>query len=238
MCGWGGGAFRIGFYGVFADSRLSAHAGFDLHFSFSSVRGWGGGLRTSMWMRLVSSVSFVASYVCVCRISHRFLPCFCRLSTFCTCQLRLAFVFQLCERVGMGWGVGGVTTSMRIRLVSSVSFVASYVCVCVCRISRRFLTCFCRLSTFCTCQLRLAFVFQLCERVGMGWGVGGVTTSMRIRFASSVSFVASCVCVCVAFRIGFYRVFADSRLSAHASLDLHLSFSSVRGWGWGGGWEG
>ena len=176
--------------------------------------------------------------VCVCRISHRFLPCFCRLSTFCTCQLRLAFVFQLCERVGMGWGVGGVTTSMRIRLVSSVSFVASYVCVCVCRISRRFLTCFCRLSTFCTCQLRLAFVFQLCERVGMGWGVGGVTTSMRIRFASSVSFVASCVCVCVAFRIGFYRVFADSRLSAHASLDLHLSFSSVRGWGWGGGWEG
>ena len=37
--------------------------------------------------------------------------------------------------------------------------------------------------------------------------------------------------MCVAFRIGFYGVFADSRLFAHASLDLHLSFSSVRGWG-------
>ena len=43
--------------------------------------------------------------------------------------------------------------------------------------------------------------------------------------------------MCVAFRIGFYGVFADSRLFAHASLDLHLYFSSVRGWGggWGGG---
>ena len=72
---------------------------------------------TSMRMRLVSSVFFVASYVC--RISHRFLRCFCRISTFCTCQLRLAFVFQLCAGVG-----GGVMTSMRMRLVSSVSFVA------------------------------------------------------------------------------------------------------------------
>ena len=46
------------------------------------------------------------------------------------------------------------------------------------------------------------------------------------------------VCVrvraCVAFRIGFYSIFADSRLSAHAGLDLHLSFSSVRGLGGGG----
>ena len=74
---------------------------------------------TSMRMRLVSSVSLVASYVC--RISHRFLRCFCRLSTFCTCQLRLAFVFRLCAGVG---GDGGVMTSMRMRLVSSVSSVA------------------------------------------------------------------------------------------------------------------
>ena len=41
--------------------------------------------------------------------------------------------------------------------------------------------------------------------------------------------------MCVAFRIGVYDVFADSRLFAHASLDLHLSFSSVRGWGGDGG---
>ena len=58
-------AFRIGFYGVFADSRLFAHASLDLHLSFSSVRGWGGmrggggGVMTSMRMRLLSSVSFV-----------------------------------------------------------------------------------------------------------------------------------------------------------------------------------
>ena len=59
---------------------------------------------------------------------HRFLRCFCRRSTFCTCQLRLAFVFQLCAGVGGGMGGGeggaGVMTSMRMRLVSSVSFVA------------------------------------------------------------------------------------------------------------------
>ena len=60
----------------------------------------------------------------MCRISHRFLRCFCRLSTFCTCQLRLAFVFQLCAGVrGRGMG-GGVMTSMRMRLLSSLSFVA------------------------------------------------------------------------------------------------------------------
>ena len=41
--------------------------------------------------------------------------------------------------------------------------------------------------------------------------------------------------MCVAFRINFYGVFAESRLFAHASLDLHLSFSSVRGWGGDGG---
>ena len=59
--------------------------------------------------------------------------------------------------------------------------------------------------------------------------MGGVMTSMRV-------FCFFCCFLCVAFRIGFYGVFADSRLFAHASLDLHLSFSSVRGWGgWGGG---
>ena len=63
-------AFRIGFYGVFADSRLFAHASLDLHLSFSSVRGWGGmgGVMTSMRMRLVSSVSFVALLLKRCRL--------------------------------------------------------------------------------------------------------------------------------------------------------------------------
>ena len=59
----------------------------------------------------------------MCRISHPFFRCCCRLSTFCTCPLRLAFVFQLCAGVGGGWGEG-VMTSMRMRLVSSVSFFA------------------------------------------------------------------------------------------------------------------
>ena len=36
-----------------------------------------------------------------------------------------------------------------------------------------------------------------------------------------------CFPMCVAFRIGFYGVFADSRLFAHASLELHLYLSSV-----------
>ena len=54
-----------------------------------------------------------------------------------------------------------------------------------------------------------------------------------MRRVSSVFFV---VPMCVALRIGFCGVFAESRLFAHhASLDLHLSFSSVRGWGGGEG---
>ena len=61
----------------------------------------------------------------VCRISHRYLQCFGHLSTFCTCQLRLAFVFQLSAGVWageIGGGGGGVMTSMRLRLVFSFSF--------------------------------------------------------------------------------------------------------------------
>ena len=53
-------ASRIGFCSVFAISRLSAHAGFDLHLSFNSVRGFGGmggGVMTSMRLRLVFSFS-------------------------------------------------------------------------------------------------------------------------------------------------------------------------------------
>ena len=58
----------------------------------------------------------------VCRISHRYLQCFGHLSTFCTCQLRLALVFELCAGVWEGgWGGGGLMTSMRLRLVLSIS---------------------------------------------------------------------------------------------------------------------
>ena len=42
--------------------------------------------------------------VCVCRISHRFYSILAD-STFCTCRLGLAFVFQLCA--GVGGGMGG-----------------------------------------------------------------------------------------------------------------------------------
>ena len=42
--------------------------------------------------------------------------------------------------------------------------------------------------------------------------------------------------MCVAFRIGNCSVLAISRLSAHASFDLHLFLNSVRGFGGDGGW--
>ena len=44
-----------------------------------------------------------------------------------------------------------------------------------------------------------------------------------------------CFPVCVAFRIGICSVLAISRLSAHASFDLHLFLNSVRGFGGGMG---
>ena len=122
----------------------------------------------------------------MCRISHRFLRCFCRLSTFCTCQLRLAFVFQLCAGVVGGMGGGGDNVHANAACVFCFLLLFP-----MCRISHRFLRCLCRLSTFCTCQLRLAFVFQLCAGVrGRMGGGGGVMTSMRMRLLSSVSFVA------------------------------------------------
>ena len=97
----------LSFYGVFADSRLFAHAGLDLHLYFSSVRGEGGdggagGVMTSMRIRLVSSGFFVASYVC--RISHRFLRCFAesQLSAHASLDLHLSFSSV------RGWGGGGI----------------------------------------------------------------------------------------------------------------------------------
>ena len=61
--------------------------------------------------------------------------------------------------------------------------------------------------------------------------MAGVMTSMQMRLVSSVSFVASYAC-----RIShrFFCVFCRLRLFAHASLDLHLSFSSAKGVGGGG----
>ena len=44
--------------------------------------------------------------------------------------------------------------------------------------------------------------------------------------------------MCVAFRIGICSVLGTSRLSAHASLDLHSSFKSLRGFGGGMGGGG
>ena len=96
-------------------------------------------------------------------LSHRFLRCFRRLSTFCTCQLGLAFVFQL-SAGGGGW---------RDDVHANATCVFCYFCcfLCVSHFASVF-TVFCRISTFCTCQLRLAFVFQLCAGVGGGDGGG------------------------------------------------------------------
>ena len=120
-------AFRIGFCSVFADSRLSAHAGscrLRLAFVFQLCAGvGGGGWGDNVHANAACVFCFLLLFP-MCRISHRFLRCFCRLSTFCTCQLRLAFVFQLCAGVRGGDGGWGVMTSMRMRLLSSVSFVA------------------------------------------------------------------------------------------------------------------
>ena len=59
----------------------------------------------------------------------------------------------------------------------------------------------------------------------------GPKTCSAVRFASFFR----CFPVCVAFRIGICSVLAISRLSAHASFDLHLFLNSVRGFGGGDG---
>ena len=75
---------------------------------FSSKNATAGGLHcTKTCSALHFAVFSGFSCVCVCGISQR-----CRLSTFCTCWLRLAFVFQLCAfqlcaRVDGGMRGGG-----------------------------------------------------------------------------------------------------------------------------------
>ena len=86
-------------------------------------------------------------------------------------------------------------------------------------------------------QLNLRFVFASVFAVFSSTKLqqpAGCTVQKHAQLSISHRFFR-CLCVCVAFRIGFYGVFADSRLFAHASLDLHLSFSSVQGWGGDGG---
>ena len=55
-------------------------------------------------------------------------------------------------------------------------------------------------------------------------------TSMRMRLVSCCVTSQTCVSHFASFCCG---VFGDSRLFAHASFHLHLSFSSVRGMGRG-----
>ena len=80
--------------------------------------------RAALSKNMLSS-PFRIVFFSVVLFSHRFLQCFGHLSTFCTCRLRLAFVFQLCAGV---WG--GVMTSMRLRLVFSFSFVDHLLLLC------------------------------------------------------------------------------------------------------------
>ena len=75
--------------------------------------------RAALYKNMLSSpfrIVFFGVFLCVCRISHQCLRCFCRLSTSCTCQLRFAFVFfQLCAGVG-GGDLGGGGGDVRLRL--------------------------------------------------------------------------------------------------------------------------
>ena len=86
--------FRIGFCGVLVAKKCASR-------------------RAALVQKHTRALHFascfsVLSCVCVC-VAFRIglLRCFCRLSTFCACQLRLAFVCQLCAGDGGGgWGGG------------------------------------------------------------------------------------------------------------------------------------
>ena len=95
-------------------------------------------------------------------------------------------------------------------------------------------------------ELNFRFVFASVSAVfssknATAGGLHCTKTCSALHFAFFSGF--SCVCgISQRFSTVF---FADSRLSAHAGFDLHLSFSSVpfssvRGWmgGWGGGGSG
>ena len=135
--------------------------------------------------QLSISHRFFSVFSCVCRISHRFLQCFGHLSTFCTCRLRLAFVFQLCAGVGGGCGCD---------LCFLFLLLTTFFCYVVARCSggegggwggddvHANATCVFFLFTFfCYVVVRYSG--------GEGGGWGGVMTSMRMRVVFSFCFV-------------------------------------------------
>ena len=71
-----------------------------------------------------------------------------------------------------------------------------------------FFRCFCRLSTFCTCQLRLAFVFQLCA------GVGGADAGGAGGAGDGVCFVGVACLVGVACVVGVVVAVAAAAVAA------------------------
>ena len=65
---------------------------------------------------------------------------------------------------------------------------------------------------------------------GAGGGGGGGGDDVHANAACVFRFFFASYVRRISHRF-FYGVFAYYRVFAHASLDLHLSFSSVRGWG-------
>ena len=97
--------------------------------------------------------SYTVQKNAVLSISHRFLRCFCRLSTFARASFDLLFYFSFVR----GWGVmggEGLMTSMRMRILCCV-FVVDLVLVCS---GLNFRAALCRPSTCRTCQLGLPCV--------------------------------------------------------------------------------
>ena len=97
-----------------------------------------------------------------------------------------------------------------------------------------------RVLGLCSPGIELAFCFRIGFAVFSSKKCNSRRAALYKNMLSSpfrIVFFGVCLCVCVrvAFRIGICGVFANSRLFAHDSFDLHLSFSSVRGWGGMGG---
>ena len=91
--------------------RHYAHPELNLHCVFASVFAVFSSKkcdsrRATLCSKMLSSpfrIVVFGVFLCVSHFASLFLRCFCRLSNFCTCQLRLEFVFQLCAGVAVGW---------------------------------------------------------------------------------------------------------------------------------------